>query len=1593
MATRTHRHAAARHDSRRGSALLIAVMVLTALFLLGVPFAIFMRMQHTSATQALHKARAVSGEGGAHGHARAVLYQGWAEQARIDTGLPDLFPFDDPAVDTLWEFRATLRTRLAETPAGGWGDDLPDTPPAPPDDNVIWGPPVSEPLTQFVVDNALGFPTDGNDQTIDGYIRVDDEWMAYSHVDQLDTAPANDRFPMGRVSVRAEHRGLFGSAIAAHAPPAAVSFFPDEELWQLDLVDPQSRINLNTASFRVIYNLLDDLGVADADLVASDIYLARYPASSAASHRSFRDLNDVREWANTTGHVPFSVEDLDLIRPYVTLTSDYPGSQTPWLSTGIIESSMIDTTLFPFSGIGDETNGFTTNLPAGAAASIGVGSVVRFHWGGVEPDVYRTVTSVNSLPAATTVSADNGGTIDLVWVDGMTFVGASAGSPGYVKVGGEWVSYIGATVDDVTTPTILTLDCGLGRGEFGTLQADQTGSAVDADVICWENTLTYDPPLDSDEPQLGIDLLALPLVLPEITVQNRHGINVNTVTEPAVLAAVFRDSVHASPIADPSVLVADLLAHAAGGGAPYSYFDGDEDWFDGDGAGFPRDELVTVLRASADLTGDDERIYELTRTFEPLDATLSDATLPLQFNSGTRTGIHSVGMVDSRAGVPMAYVADGRARLPNVPTGDGREFSVIPIPIWFYLRSQEEFLDHISLVGNFSRNVLTNPLHEGLPPADLADDDDYDDLATGIGTLMPAPGELSPLNPYITLLEGLHGGPDFELDPPTKGELAEQGGPITVSTGNTTSQGIRTASQALTYATDYDQAPYDRNIEADSVHGGMEPFAIEMWVRPGVIADQAVAERQFLVDIGDGSDDVSARNQARLYLDRIADQPDYSLMLRLDDGVAGVGFGSRVTVRSCDVTVDPNQDFGLEPGVWHHVAVAVVGTFSGEIAMVIDGIYDENAVYDFEYIDVGGTAVGGTPTEAAFWPLAMTIPNRQYAISSGGGPLPQFSPTIPLDIVTDLPPVGIVTVKTDGILYSYEYESIGGNTLDLVGTVRTTVVHGEGDPVSFVVPVVHTTVHDDPALTLGVGSQIGLWRQVNLSGAGDHRLDSFAIDDEGGILDDAGVGFAVAGVFTGPTPVVTALGPQCAILQVDPAAFPLGGTDGLLEVAPGALNGPGRWMVFDYDRFITAPVGALAGVMPGDAGTDFAVGAAADDSDAFTGELDELRITSLPRALVHPVGWADSDPLNPASGRVQAWHWMNYGGGIGWQPALLDGAYSEYAFVDGLTRALPRTGGYFLVEGQLYSYDSYTAAGDLSGIQQVRPDFEPAGDGSFDGGGHDGLRRIIPLNFITATRLANPFPTATGDIEVVDATLFPPDGYVKIGSEIIGYSSAAPLALLRPANLVAPFASAFPTGAFGTAPAVHAAGDLVRLLPVRHRDRYRREDPLVLGDWDSHVDYSLAQINDNMTMLSFEIPHSGQLRQVWWRLREPLAANQDVVVLVLIDDAPGFPDWNDDPEAGESDALVHTSVDNLWGYSMRNDSLDPLSPWGGFSPEQNLVSPTAWSRVEVRFYFDLGDTTPYRHTYDGANVQRDGREHMVELDSVAVEMVPESVNF
>ncbi len=1485
-------------ERRRGIAMLIGIVVLAALFLMALPFAVFMRQQHTSSTQALHTAQARYGDHGAVNHAKTLLYQGMLqrEQARHDgEGLGTLShiePFDDPQVDSLHEFHVTLRTRLA----AGIGDGA-DT---------------------LDVDSALGFPSDGDTETVDGYIRVGEEWMGYSHV-VIDMG--TDGMP-GTVEVEAEHRGLFGTTAEGHTEGSIVSFFPRNELWNVDIADQQARINLNTAPFRVVLNLLGYLdidGVQPTDsgyptdrqrylALAINSYRTNYsrwsPAVEDGTYTPFQNINSLMNisvapiWS-ATGEDSLTAEEFDRLRPYITVSSELEGS--PWSDPISLQATITATP----DGSATQTSPNVARLTN--AAGIGVGSVVRFVKGGPGAE-YRTVQSRSS---DTTIDTSGSGLpiipagsteLPIASADGFTVFDDDTPGYAYIPVDamgnfGEWIRFTG--VDTSVTPPELTGITGgvWTAGESAGLNyAHMDGADVEGDVIAWE--ADWDGDGNPDDPLTDLDYDHTD---PDVGVQveGRHAVNINTIDNSIVLRSLLLgvedsstgneiDATEAADAAD--ALLSETSQDPAG--SVYDWFDGDYQWFDRNGVGSYQSlptYLTSQIETDAGLDTGDGAMLSNNFDTDPTNWP-SVSTVPIRYNSGQWLGIDSLAVIDDRAGTPVA----------QSPRSDGlklaRIYGVVPPlePIWYSLRTQQEFQNELGV----GENLLSTPLDSRLPPAVLGADPEerYTDTAQDVGTVTPLVGE-EISTAYTLVLEGMQTTAEFDLDV-ARGAAAEQNA-VAEDTENTTAHGITGAR--LSYQTDYYAAQGSRNIEAQDVEATMLGHVIEFWIRPG----DDVTSRQLLVDVTEEVDRLAdtATNQVRVYLQ------GGRLCLRVDDEI-GEGY------------VEARSDVDFDAGEWHHAAIAFGGAAEGEVAMFIDGELDHQMSWRHMR---GGAATAGN--ETYFWLVGMDASNRAYQLS---GNHTAGSTTLTLDTTADLPPQGMLVVATGN--NTFEYTVLNATQVQI--TPGLSVLRASGTAVAPMLPIRRTTTHQDPLVAPTVGEDITLWSHDDPMGNGAYEYQA-----------DFGRA-TIASVDTHSTAPMSAY----TYLGFEPADFPLGG-------APTPLLISERWKVLNQTA-IDAGDAFSGELSTGPLGANFDVSA-----DDFQGELDELRISQVPYGVV-----PDDNTWVAGIQNVWAGDWMV-------QP---DAAwYNATRLQSSVMGNIWPEHGYFVsaatdVHKEVYSY-TQAATGQITSIRQVTAELRPKGIGLK--ANHDAWRRVMPLTFIHATRLSQAYPIGADDIPVESHAGFPSAGYVQIGGEIIGYSGlgndGTTDQLLRLTSAAGN--CSFPRGAYDTTMANHAAGDMVRLVPVRHFDRYR-----VGSNWSNHVNYDESQLNNDMCVLKWTLnpPGGGELSTVRWRLKEPLEQGQKLVILVRTNPALT---WDTPPSDTTFPGGRLVSTDGLWGYIFETEGnqsgeISLYEDTGG----GNLVRPTIPAGgAEVRLYFDIGGMSAY------------GWESMMELDTVQVQLVPQ----
>jgi hypothetical protein len=734
------------------------------------------------------------------------------------------------------------------------------------------------------------------------------------------------------------------------------------------------------------------------------------------------------------------------------------------------------------------------------------------------------------------------------------------------------------------------------------------------------------------------------------------------------------------------------------------------------------------------------------------------------------------------------------------------------------------------------------------------------------------------------------------------------------------------------------------------------------------------------------------------------------------------------------------------------VAVAAVGTFRGEIAMFIDGIYDRHMQWEFEpgngtlYYDMASYAGHGAATapvkEGYFWPVDINMPNDYFVVDTPNGQNYNKAGDTRLQITShagglptlDLPTQGLIALKSNGVVSVYEYYNVtpSGHMMLYTPLQQDAAV---GDKFVTLIPVVRAILHkdanagatpQDPTSVPRAGDQVIFYEHTLLQ-AGPPAV----YGNSQGFPETVGSIVTPAGINPSDNLLKNL---NCTWLEIDPDQFPIGGNS-----ANNFLYG--HWKVYNTDA---GAHDLLGGALPCDpqGGTNktFRIGGSAGGTaENFLGTLDDVRVTSLASCLVPLTGngwtsgtatltgteWTIEQLANWSQGGAPPFYIMDILP-QGNAPASL----SNPLVAAGSPEMFP-TGGYFILRGTdpagnpidaVEQYSGYAPASgnpdQITGVAAVGDDLQTSTTNN-PGWNAKGLRRIIPLSFLTTTRLSGAITVNSAIIPLGDVSALPASGYLKVGDEILAYNS------VNTANsTVSETSEAYRRGCYNTTAAAHNANDIVRLVPVREVDRYKAEtttpaDVNAPSTWDYHTSYYAAGVVSSaagMSMLSFPVPsNAGDLvKDVTWTLKNPLSAGQKVAVLVSLD--TGSVDWGTNPDtvselllqpSGTTDwgtsqpgagYLEQYSSDDLWGTLLRSGvaaytgpdnsqytyTLDPFNSTG--------APPASVTPVEIRVYFDLSGQNVYNHTYSyvaGKGTVTSDPHYPVELDSLGIDLVPQ----
>jgi len=177
-----------RHSAPSGVALIMAVSVLAALVAISVPFLLSMILHGRTARVDLNAAQAQAGADGALSRCMAHLYrnllksEGYDPSPDLDTRDELVVPMALPNLDVqnpygeLWSCRIEDeqgKINLNSAPPNLIGNLLASS---------TLAESVQKGATGMLVNDSNAFPADDNPETVDGWVRVDGDFVKYCHV-------------------------------------------------------------------------------------------------------------------------------------------------------------------------------------------------------------------------------------------------------------------------------------------------------------------------------------------------------------------------------------------------------------------------------------------------------------------------------------------------------------------------------------------------------------------------------------------------------------------------------------------------------------------------------------------------------------------------------------------------------------------------------------------------------------------------------------------------------------------------------------------------------------------------------------------------------------------------------------------------------------------------------------------------------------------------------------------------------------------------------------------------------------------------------------------------------------------------------------------------------------------------------------------------------------------------------------------------------------------------------------------------------------------------------------------------------------------
>ncbi|MHC5078949.1 MAG: hypothetical protein ACYTHN_08015, partial [Planctomycetota bacterium] len=186
---------------------------------------------------------------------------------------------------------------------------------------------------------------------------------------------------------------------------------------------------------------------------------------------------------------------------------------------------------------------------------------------------------------------------------------------------------------------------------------------------------------------------------------------------------------------------------------------------------------------------------------------------------------------------------------------------------------------------------------------------------------------------------------------------------------------------------------------------------------------------------------------------------------------------------------------------------------------------------------------------------------------------------------------------------------------------------------------------------------------------------------------------------------------------------------------------------------------------------------------------------------------------------------------------------------------------------------------------------------------HDNGAYVMDMGFITASALTAGISSEDNRIPLKSVSLFPREGYVLLGEEMIGYSRKD----YKDQTLVVPSENpdsrGLFRGAFGSRPGSHGGGDVAILMPYRYFDGFREE----------------VDVPEMAYFQTSFAARGAYWDRLTWEQDVPFEMYQAIKVYVRID---GKPSWNEVPtnKAGGIYLFDNPTAENILG--AQGDSIE-----------------------------------------------------------------------